>query len=134
MRAINIDQKAKEEFLKSVIAEAAAQLNIARGIPEIKINKKHEDIVFLNTRGTNMSRVIVFIIIKELTQKAGINKNISPHTFRHSFATHLLENGVDLRYIQELLGHSSSKTTEIYTHVTTKGLENIKSPMDGLDI
>ena len=92
---------------------------------KIKINKKHEDIVFLNTRGTNMSRVIVFIIIKELTQKAGINKNISPHTFRHSFATHLLQNGADLRFIQEMLGHSSITTTQVYTHLQTGELRNV---------
>ena len=92
---------------------------------KIKINKKHEDIVFLNTRGTNMSRVIVFIIIKELTQKAGINKNISPHTFRHSFATHLLQNGADLRFIQEMLGHSSITTTQVYTHLQTEELRNV---------
>jgi len=90
-----------------------------------KINKKFEDIVFLNTRGTNMSRVIVFIIIKELTQKAGINKSISPHTFRHSFATHLLQNGADLRFIQEMLGHSSITTTQIYTHLKTEELRDV---------
>lgn len=90
-----------------------------------KINKKHEDILFLNTRGTNMSRVIVFIIIKELTQKAGINKSISPHTFRHSFATHLLQNGADLRFIQEMLGHSSITTTQIYTHLKTEELRDV---------
>ena len=82
-----------------------------------KIKKRFEDTVFLNSRGADMSRVIVFLIIKELAQKAGINKNISPHTFRHSFATHLLQNGADLRFIQEMLGHSSITTTEIYTHV-----------------
>ncbi|MFC0345591.1 site-specific tyrosine recombinase XerD [Epilithonimonas hispanica] len=90
-----------------------------------KINKKFEDTLFLNTRGTNMSRVIVFIIIKELTQKAGINKNISPHTFRHSFATHLLQNGADLRFIQEMLGHSSITTTQIYTHLKTEELRDV---------
>lgn len=90
-----------------------------------KINKKHEDILFLNTRGTNMSRVIVFIIIKELTQKAGINKSISPHTFRHSFATHLLQNGADLRFIQEMLGHSSITTTQVYTHLKTEELRDV---------
>ncbi len=90
-----------------------------------KVNKKYEDILFLNTRGTNMSRVIVFIIIKELTQKAGINKSISPHTFRHSFATHLLQNGADLRFIQEMLGHSSITTTQIYTHLKTEELRDV---------
>ena len=92
---------------------------------KLKINKKFEDILFLNTRGTNMSRVIVFIIIKELTQKAGINKNISPHTFRHSFATHLLQNDTDLRFIQEMLGHSSITTTQIYTHLKTEELRDV---------
>lgn len=90
-----------------------------------KINKKCEDILFLNSRGSAMSRVIVFIIIKELTEKAGINKKISPHTFRHSFATHLLQNGADLRYIQEMLGHSSITTTEIYTHLKNEELREV---------
>ena len=90
-----------------------------------KINKKCEDILFLNSRGSAMSRVIVFIIIKELTEKAGINKKISPHTFRHSFATHLLQNGADLRYIQEMLGHSSITTTEIYTHLKNEELRDV---------
>ena len=90
-----------------------------------KINKKCEDFLFLNSRGSSMSRVIVFIIIKELTEKAGINKKISPHTFRHSFATHLLQNGADLRYIQEMLGHSSITTTEIYTHLKTEELRDV---------
>ena len=90
-----------------------------------KINKKCEDILFLNSRGSSMSRVIVFIIIKELTEKAGISKKISPHTFRHSFATHLLQNGADLRYIQEMLGHSSITTTEIYTHLKTEELRDV---------
>ncbi|UKJ06953.1 tyrosine-type recombinase/integrase [Solitalea lacus] len=73
-------------------------------------------------------------VLKDAAQKAGIKKKISMHTLRHSFATHLLENGTDLRYIQNLLGHSSSKTTEIYTHITTKGFDQIKSPLDKLDI
>lgn len=90
-----------------------------------KINKKCDDILFLNSRGSAMSRVIVFIIIKELTEKAGINKKISPHTFRHSFATHLLQNGADLRYIQEMLGHSSITTTEIYTHLKNEELRDV---------
>lgn len=89
-----------------------------------KINKKYEDILFLNSRGSSMSRVIVFIIIKELADKAGIRKNISPHTFRHSFATHMLQNGADLRFIQEMLGHSSITTTEIYTHLNTEELRD----------
>lgn len=89
-----------------------------------KINKKYEDFLFLNNRGTSMSRIIVFIIIKELAEKAGIRKVISPHTFRHSFATHMLQNGADLRFIQEMLGHSSIVTTEIYTHLNTEELHD----------
>lgn len=87
-----------------------------------KINPKSEDILFLNNRGNKLTRVMVFVIIKEATQKANIPKKISPHTFRHSFATHLLKNGVDLRFIQEMLGHSSITTTEIYTHLNTEDL------------
>ncbi len=90
-----------------------------------KINKKCEDILFLNSRGSAMSRVIVFIIITALTATAGISKKISPHPFRPSFATHLLQNGADLRYIQEMLGHSSITTTEIYTHLKNDELRDV---------
>jgi integrase/recombinase XerD len=78
---------------------------------------KEEDILFLNRRGGKMSREMIFIIVKKYSEKAGINKDISPHTFRHSFATHLVENGADLRVVQEMLGHESILTTEIYTHI-----------------
>ena len=88
----------------------------------IPVKKKSEDIVFLNRRGNKLTRNMVFLIIQDLTQKAGIEKNISPHTFRHSFATHLLENGADLRAIQEMLGHESITTTEIYMHLDRKFL------------
>ncbi len=77
----------------------------------------NEDIVFLNNRGAKLSRVMIFLIIKDLTKKAGINKTVSPHTLRHSFATHLVEGGADLRAVQEMLGHESITTTEIYTHL-----------------
>ena len=76
-----------------------------------------EDIVFLNRRGRKLTRVMIFTIVKELARKAAIAKNISPHTFRHSFATHLVEGGADLRAVQEMLGHESITTTEIYTHL-----------------
>ena len=89
---------------------------------KVKVKKKAEDILFLNSRGSGMSRVIVFLIIKEIAEKAGISKRISPHTFRHSFATHMLQNGADLRFIQEMLGHSSITTTEIYTHLENQQL------------
>jgi integrase/recombinase XerD len=81
------------------------------------IQKGFEDILFLNQRGKQLSRVMIFYIIKDLAKKAGITKNISPHTFRHSFATHLVEGGADLRAVQEMLGHESITTTEIYTHL-----------------
>jgi integrase/recombinase XerD len=81
------------------------------------VKKEAEDILFLNRRGAKLSRVMVFLIIKDLAKKAGIKKTISPHTFRHSFATHLVENGADLRAVQQMLGHESITTTEIYTHL-----------------
>jgi integrase/recombinase XerD len=83
----------------------------------LPVKKEAEDILFLNRRGAKLSRVMVFLIIKDLAKKAGIKKTISPHTFRHSFATHLVENGADLRAVQQMLGHESITTTEIYTHL-----------------
>jgi len=77
----------------------------------------NEDIVFLNRRGSKLTRVMIFLIIKELAKQAGIKKTISPHTFRHSFATHLVEGGADLRAVQEMLGHENITTTQIYTHL-----------------
>lgn len=88
------------------------------------IQPNFEDILFLNNRGTGLSRVMIFYIIKKLASKAGITKNISPHTFRHSFATHLVEGGADLRAVQEMLGHESITTTEIYTHLDRDFLRN----------
>jgi integrase/recombinase XerD len=91
----------------------------------IKIKKDKEDFLFLNRRGSPLSRVMIFYIIKDLAEKAGIKKTISPHTFRHSFATHLLENGADLRAVQDMLGHESITTTEIYTHISRSFLKDV---------
>jgi len=88
------------------------------------IHKEAEDILFLNRRGKGLSRVMIFNIIKDLCLKASIEKNVSPHTFRHSFATHLIEGGADLRAIQEMLGHASIVTTEIYTHLDREYLRS----------
>ena len=90
-----------------------------------KINPTHTDTLFLNRRGKGLTRAMIFTIVKNLTKLAGIKKNISPHTFRHSFATHLLENGADLKTIQQMLGHESITTTEIYTHLDNKALVNV---------
>jgi integrase/recombinase XerD len=89
----------------------------------IPIKKGHEDIVFLNRRGAGLSRVYIFMMIKQLATLTGIKKNISPHTLRHSFATHLVEGGADLRAVQEMLGHESITTTEIYTHLDREYLK-----------
>ena len=89
--------------------------HIRSHLPVIK--KGSEDILFLNRRGGALSRVMVFMVLKELAQKAGIEQSVHPHTFRHSFATHLVEGGADLRAVQEMLGHKSITTTEIYTHL-----------------
>jgi integrase/recombinase XerD len=90
---------------------------------KINIQKGNEDYIFLNRRGKKLTRIMIYHIIKDLARLAGIKKNISPHTFRHSFATHLIEGGADLRTIQEMLGHESIMTTEIYTHLDTDYLK-----------
>lgn len=90
----------------------------------LTVTTANEDIVFLNRRGKKLSRVMIFMIIKEAAKNAGINKNVSPHTFRHSFATHLVEGGADLRAVQEMLGHESITTTEIYTHLDREYLRD----------
>lgn len=91
----------------------------------LKIKKGHEDTLFLNRRGSQLTRAMIFTIIKDLAVKTGLNKNISPHTLRHSFATHLLENGADLRSIQLMLGHESITTTEIYVHLDRSFLKEV---------
>ena len=93
----------------------------------INVKKNYENYIFLNRLGTGLSRISVFNIVKELVEKAGIKKTVSPHTFRHSFATHLIEGGADLRAVQEMLGHSSIITTEIYSHINRDYLKSIVS-------
>jgi len=116
---IKILGKGNKERLVPIGSDAIKFLRVF--IDEIRIHiavkPGKEDFVFLNKRGNPISRVMVFLIIKDLAVKAGIKKNISPHTFRHSFATHLIEGGADLRAVQEMLGHESITTTEIYTHL-----------------
>ena len=92
---------------------------------KIKVQKGFEDTLFLNRRGKQISRNMVFMILKDLVKESGISKNVSPHTFRHSFATHLLENGADLRAIQQMLGHESITTTEIYMHLDNSYLKTV---------
>lgn len=91
----------------------------------LKIDKEAQDILFLNRRGKGLSRAMVFTIVKDLARTIGLKKTISPHTFRHSFATHLLENGADLRAIQQMLGHESITTTEVYMHVDRSHLAEV---------
>ncbi len=91
---------------------------------QLSIKKESEHIVFLNRRGNKLTRTMIFLIVKQTAEHAGIQKSVSPHTFRHSFATHLLEGGADLRSIQAMLGHESITTTEIYTHINREYLED----------
>jgi integrase/recombinase XerD len=116
---VKILGKGNKERLVPIGSEAAKFLQI--WLQEVRVHLKiktgSEDWVFLNNRGSSLSRVMVFLIIKSLATKIGLKKTISPHTFRHSFATHLLEGGADLRAVQEMLGHESITTTEIYTHL-----------------
>ncbi|MGM0619938.1 MAG: site-specific tyrosine recombinase XerD [Bacteroidota bacterium] len=116
---IKIEGKADKERLVPVSNRAIEEINkYMNGYRnKLKIHKDSENILFLNRRGKKLSRVMVFTIIKNLSEKINLNKKISPHTFRHSFATHLINGGADLRAVQEMLGHESILTTEIYTHL-----------------
>ena len=116
---IRVIGKGNKQRLVPIGGDAIKYINLYRENIRVHIPVKpgNEDYVFLNRRGTKLSRIMIFLIIKELVNKAGINKTISPHTFRHSFASHLVEGGADLRAVQEMLGHESITTTEIYTHL-----------------
>ncbi|MDQ6757774.1 MAG: site-specific tyrosine recombinase XerD [Bacteroidota bacterium] len=123
---IRIIGKGDKERLVPVGASAIKHINIYKNNIRVHVPVKqgNEDVLFLNRRGRKLSRIMIFMIIKELAKQAGITKNISPHTFRHSFATHLVEGGADLRAVQEMLGHESITTTEIYTHLDREYLRD----------
>jgi integrase/recombinase XerD len=116
---LKVTGKGNKERLVPIGSSAMKHLEIYRDTVRnhLEIKKGNEDFIFLNRRGTKLSRVMVFMMIKSLAEKIGLQKTISPHTFRHSFATHLIEGGADLRAVQEMLGHESITTTEIYTHL-----------------
>lgn len=116
---IRVTGKGDKERLVPIGSSAVKYIQLYRKHVRQQVSpvKGKEDILFLNKRGGQLSRVMIFYIIKDLALKAGIRKTISPHTFRHSFATHLVEGGADLRAVQEMLGHASITTTEIYTHL-----------------
>lgn len=116
---IRVIGKGDKERLVPIGSDAVKYIGIYRESIRVHapVQKGCDDILFLNKFGKGLSRVMIFYIIKDLAKKAGITKNISPHTFRHSFATHLVEGGADLRAVQEMLGHESITTTEIYTHL-----------------
>ncbi len=119
--------KGNKERLVPIGSEAIKYLTIY--LDEVRTNQKikkgEEDLVFLNRNGSRLSRVMIFTLIKDITARAGIKKKVSPHTFRHSFATHLIEGGADLRAVQEMLGHESITTTEIYTHLDKSYLKQV---------
>jgi integrase/recombinase XerD len=116
---VRVIGKGNKERLVPIGSDAIKHIKIYKEQirPHQPLVNGFEDILFLNKRGRNLSRVMIFYIIRDLAQKAEIRKQISPHTFRHSFATHLVEGGADLRAVQEMLGHESITTTEIYTHL-----------------
>lgn len=123
---IKVTGKGNKERLVPIGAEAikAIKIYIENLRVHISIKKGEEDIVFLNRRGARLSRQMIFLMIQDLAQTIGLKKTISPHTFRHSFATHLVEGGADLRAVQEMLGHESITTTEIYTHLDREYLKS----------
>ena len=113
-----VEGKGSKQRLVPMSSQSIKQIGLWKADRNLlSIKKGHEDILFLNRRGSKLTRAMIFTIVKELALMAGIRKNVSPHTFRHSFATHLLENGANLRAIQQLLGHESITTTELYTHI-----------------
>lgn len=122
---IRVIGKGNKERLIPIGSDALKHINIYLEHVRCKLpqHPKYSDVLFLNKRGTPISRVMVFIIIKKLAEEIGLNKSISPHTFRHSFATHLIEGGADLRAVQQMLGHASITTTEIYTHLDQQYLK-----------
>ena len=124
---IKVTGKGDKERLVPIGSEAIRHLKIYLEEVRVHLDIKHgnQDFVFLNRRGTVLSRVMVFLIIKDLAEKIGLKKKISPHTFRHSFATHLIEGGADLRAVQDMLGHESILTTEIYTHLDRDYLKEV---------
>lgn len=124
---IRITGKGNKERLVPIGSTALKYIDIYLNETRVHvpIKKGFEDFIFLNRTGTRLSRISVFSIIKTLALKSGLKKSISPHTFRHSFATHLIEGGADLRAVQEMLGHSSITTTEIYTHLDRDYLKGI---------
>jgi integrase/recombinase XerD len=123
---IKVIGKGSKERLVPIGGEAlkALKIWIEQVRVHINIQKGEEDLVFLNRRGKRLTRVYIFLLIKQLAEFTGLRKNISPHTFRHSFATHLVEGGADLRAVQEMLGHDSITTTEIYTHLDREYLKS----------
>jgi integrase/recombinase XerD len=127
MGFLKVAGKGDKERLVPIGRDALKHIQLYReGVRcHLTIKKGHEDFVFLNRRGAKLTRVMVFTIIKDLAAKAGIQKTVSPHTFRHSFATHLIEGGADLRAVQEMLGHESITTTEIYTHLDRDYLKQV---------
>ncbi len=138
-----INLRLSDLFFDEGIVLVTGKGNKQRFVPVSEVNKKfinlymvhirnhqkiavgHQDILFLNRRGKQLTRAMVFEIIKRLVEKTGLQKRVGPHTFRHSFATHLLQNGADLRAIQQMLGHESITTTEIYVHVDRKHLASV---------
>jgi integrase/recombinase XerD len=123
---IRVIGKGNKERLVPVGGQAIKAISIyLKQRNEIKIKRGNEDFLFLNRRGAKLTREMILIMVKRAAADAGIGKTISPHTFRHSFATHLIEGGADLRAVQEMLGHASVITTEIYTHIEQKHLREI---------
>ncbi len=122
---IKVNGKGSKQRFVPIASSAIKKINhyVKNIRTQIKIKQEAEDVLFLNRRGAQLTRAMIFTILKDLAKLSGINKNISPHTLRHSFATHLLENGADLRSIQLMLGHESITTTEVYLHLDRQKLK-----------